>query len=254
MIGPNLSDWSLRHQPFIVYLLAAIGLAGTLAYFTLGRAEDPDFTIKTMVVTALWPGATASEMEQQVTDRLEKKLQETPWLDYVQSYSKPGESLIFVNLKDYAPNAIVPDAWYQVRKKLRDVAHTLPEGVRGPFFNDEFGDTYGTIYAFTADGFTHAELKETVDDVRQELLRIPGVAKVDLIGVQPEKVYIEISYRKLATLGVDPTVIIKTLRDQNSMNPAGSIETSSDQVYMRVSGDLKSVDAIREIEIGRAHV
>jgi multidrug efflux pump len=249
MIGPNLSDWSLRHQSFIVYLLAAIGLAGTLAYFTLGRAEDPDFTIKTMVVTALWPGATASEMEQQVTDRLEKKLQETPWLDYVQSYSKPGVSLIFVNLKDYAPNAIVPDAWYQVRKKLRDIAPTLPEGVRGPFFNDEFGDTYGTIYAFTADGYTHAELKETVDDVRQELLRIPGVAKVDLIGVQPEKVYIEISYRKLATLGMDPTVIIKTLRDQNSMNPAGSIETASDQVYLRVSGDLKSVDAIREIGI-----
>jgi multidrug efflux pump len=249
MNGPNLSEWALRHQSFIIYLLAAIALAGALAYVTLGRAEDPDFTIKTMVVTAQWPGATAQEMEQQVTDRLEKKLQETPWLDYVQSYSKPGESLIFVNLKDYAPNQFVPDAWYQVRKKLRDIAHTLPEGVRGPFFNDEFGDTYGTIYAFTADGFTHAELKETVDDVRQELLRIPSVAKVDLIGVQPEKIYIEISYRKLANLGIDPTLIITTLRDQNSMNPAGSIETSSDQIYLRVSGDLKSVDAIREIGI-----
>ncbi|WP_427551178.1 efflux RND transporter permease subunit (plasmid) [Methylomonas sp. MS20] len=245
----NLSDWALRHQSFIAYLLVAVSLAGTLAYFTLGRAEDPDFTIRTMVVSAEWPGATAREMEQQVTDRLEKKLQETPWLDYVKSYSESGRCFIFVNLKEYAPNAQVPDAWYQVRKKLKDIAHTLPEGVRGPFFNDEFGDTYGTIYAFTADGFTHAELKDAVDDVRQELLRIPSVAKVDLIGVQQEKVYIEASHRKLATLGIDPMIIAKTLREQNGLNPAGSIDTASDKLYLRVSGDLKSVEAIREIGI-----
>ncbi|MDD1622019.1 MAG: efflux RND transporter permease subunit [Methylococcaceae bacterium] len=245
----NLSDWALRHQSFVAYLLVAVTLAGALAYFTLGRAEDPDFTIRTMIVSAEWPGATAREMEQQVTDRLEKKLQETPWLDYVQSYSEPGRCFIFVNLKEYAPNAQVADAWYQVRKKLKDIAHTLPEGVRGPFFNDEFGDTYGTIYAFTADGFTHAELKDAVDDVRQELLRIPSVAKVDLIGVQQEKVYIEVSHRKLATLGIDPMTITQTLREQNGMNPAGSIDTSSDKIYLRVSGDLKSVEAIREIGI-----
>jgi multidrug efflux pump len=249
MSSLNLSDWALRHQSFVAYLLAVITLAGFLAYFTLGRAEDPDFTIKTMIVSAEWPGATAREMEQQVTDRLEKKLQETPWLDFVQSYSEPGHSFIFVNLKDYAPNARVPYAWYEVRKKLRDIAHTLPEGVRGPFFNDEFGDTYGTIYAFTADGFTHAELKDAVDDVRQELLRIPNVAKVDLIGVQKEKVYIEVSHRKLATLGIDPLTIAQTLRQQNAMNPAGSIETASDKIYLRVSGDLKSVEAIREIGV-----
>lgn len=245
----NLSEWALRHQPFVAYLLGLTIVAGALAYLTLGRAEDPDFTIKTMVVSAEWPGATAREMEQQVTDRLEKKLQETPYLDFVRSYSEPGRCFIFVNLKDYAPSAKVPDAWYQVRKKLSDIAHTLPQGVNGPFFNDEFGDTYGTIYAFTADGFAHAQLKDAVDDVRQELLRIPDVAKVDLIGTQPEKIYIEISHRKLATLGIDPILIVDTLRRQNSMNPAGSIETASDQIYLRVSGDLKSVEAIREIGI-----
>lgn len=245
----NLSDWALRHQSFIGYLLVVIMLGGLMAYLTLSRAEDPDFTIKTMVVSAEWPGATAREMEQQVTDRLEKKLQETPWLDFVQSYSESGKSYIFVNLKDYTPSTEVPDAWYQVRKKLGDVFHALPEGVRGPFFNDEFGDTYGTIYAFTTDGFTHAELKDAVDDVRQELLAIPGVAKVDLLGVQQEKVFIEVSHSKLANLGIDPMAIAQTLRQQNGMNPSGSIETSSDKVYMRVSGDLKSVDAIKEIGI-----
>ncbi len=245
----NLSDWALRHQSFIAYLLAVTILMGGLAYFSLGRAEDPDFTIRTMIVTAEWLGSTAREMEQQVTDRLEKKLQETPWLDFVQSYSEPGRCFIFVNLKDYAPNAQVPNAWYQVRKKLADISNTLPEGVRGPFFNDEFGDTYGTIYAFTADGFTHAELKDNVDDVRQELLRIPNVAKVDLIGVQQEKVYIEVSHRKLATLGLDPMIIVQTLRQQNAMNPGGSVETASDKIYLRISGDLKSVEAIREIGI-----
>lgn len=245
----NLSDWSLRHQAFVAYLLGVVMLAGTMAYFNLGRAEDPDFTIKTMIVSAEWPGATAREMELQVTDRLEKKLQETPWLDFVQSYSEPGHCLIFVNLKDYAPNSAVPDAWYQVHKKLNDIAHTLPDGVRGPFFNDEFGDTYGTIYAFTADGFTHAELKDAVDDVRQELLRIPNVAKVDLIGVQQEKIYVEISHRKLANLGIDPMIMVQSLRQQNDMSPAGSIDTASDKIYLRVSGDLKSVDAIREIGI-----
>ena len=249
MSGLNLSAWALRHQSFVAYLIAVFTVGGLLAYLTLGRAEDPDFTIKTMVVSAEWPGATAREMELQITDRLEKKLQETPWLDYVQSYSKPEKSLIFVNLKDYAPNKDVPDAWYQVRKKLGDIHGELPAGVKGPFFNDEFGDTYGTVLAFTGDGFTHAELKDVVDDVRQELLRIPNVAKVDLIGVQPEKIFIEISHRKLANLGIDPLIIVRTLQQQNDMNSAGSVETASDKIYMRVSGDLKSVEAVREIGI-----
>lgn len=245
----NLSAWALRHQPLVAYLMMMLMAAGLYAYFSLGRAEDPDFTIKTMVVSAEWPGATAREIELQLTDRLEKKLQETPWLDFVQSYSKPGKCFIFVNLKEKTPPAEVPDAWYQVRKKLGDIRGDLPDGVKGPFFNDEFGDTYGTIYAFTGDGFTHAELKDYVDDVRQELLRIPDVAKVDLIGVQPEKVFIEVSHRKLATLGIDPMIIVRTLQAQNSMNSAGSVDTASDKIHIRVSGDLKSVDAIREIGI-----
>ncbi|MCX7112880.1 MAG: efflux RND transporter permease subunit [Proteobacteria bacterium] len=249
MNGLNLSAWALRHQSFVAYLVAVFMIGGFIAYLTLGRAEDPDFTIKTMIVSAEWPGATAREMELQVTDRLEKKLQETPWLDFVQSYSKPGKSFIFVNLKDYTPNKDVPNAWYQVRKKLGDISGDLPDGVTGPYFNDEFGDTYGTIIAFTGDGFSQAELKDIVDDVRQELLRIPSVAKVDLIGVQQEKIYIEISHRKLANLGIDPLIIVRTLQQQNNMDSAGSIETASDKIHMRVSGDLKSVEAVREIGI-----
>lgn len=249
MTGLNLSAWALRHQSFVAYLMAVFMVGGFIAYLTLGRAEDPDFTIKTMVVSAEWPGATAREMELQITDRLEKKLQETPWLDYVQSYSKPEKSLIFINLKEYAPNKDVPDAWYQVRKKLGDIRNELPEGVKGPSFNDEFGDTYGTILAFTGDGFSQAELKDVVDDVRQELLSIHNVAKVDLIGVQEEKIFIEISHSKLAILGIDPLIIVRTLQQQNSMNSAGSIETASDKIHMRISGDLKSLESVREIGI-----
>jgi multidrug efflux pump len=224
-------------------------VAGLYAYMHVGRAEDPSITIRAMVVSAEWPGATAREMEMQVTDRLEKKFQETPWLDFVQSYSKPGKCLIFINLKDYTTPEQAEEAWYQVRKKLGDIRYELPEGVRGPNFNDEFGDTYGTIYAFTADGFTHAELKDYVDNVRQELLRIPDIAKVDLLGVQEEKIFIEISHRKLANLGLDPMTLVRTLRQQNSMNPAGSIDTASDKIFMRVGGDLKSVEAIRKTGI-----
>ena len=179
MSGLNLSAWALRHQSFVAYLVTVFMIGGFIAYLTLGRAEDPDFTIKTMIVSAEWPGATAREMELQVTDRLEKKLQETPWLDFVQSYSKPGKSFIFVNLKDYTPNKDVPNAWYQVRKKLGDINGDLPDGVTGPYFNDEFGDVFGTIYALQADGFSDAEVKAYADEVRQKLLRIPDVSKVD---------------------------------------------------------------------------
>ncbi|MCP4041840.1 MAG: efflux RND transporter permease subunit, partial [Gammaproteobacteria bacterium] len=182
----NLSEWALKHPSLVVYFMLALFLAGIMAYGNLGQAEDPEFTIKTMAVNTLWPGATALEIEQQITDRLEKKLQETPWLDYLSSYSKPGESMVFVNLRDYTPPQEIPGIWYQVRKKLNDIRHTFPEGVRGPFPNDEFGDTFGTIYAFTADGISYAQLRDYVDGVRQELLLVPDVAKVDLIGVQEE--------------------------------------------------------------------
>jgi multidrug efflux pump len=247
--GVNLSEWALRHQVLTLYLMAALLLAGVFAYFKLGRAEDPDFTVKVMVVRTLWPGATAAEVEQQVTDRIEKKLQETPWLDHVRSYSKPGESLIFVTLKDSTQPKRVPETWYEVRKKVSDIRDRLPSGVRGPYFNDEFGDTFGTLYAFTSDGFTHAELKDLVEDVRQTLLRLPDVSKVELVGVQDEKIYIELSHKKLATLNVDPLLIFNTLRAQNAVAPSGSVETASDRVHIRVTGDFESIESLREIGI-----
>jgi multidrug efflux pump len=249
MKGPNLSEWALRHQSFILFLIVALGLAGAHAYLRLGQAEDPDFTFKVMVVRTLWPGATAREVEQQVTERLEKKLQEVPWFDYTNSYSKPGESMIFVLLKDFTPPKEVPNAWYQARKKIADIRHSLPDGVRGPFFNDEFGDTFGTIYAFTADGYSYSELRDYVEGVRDELLRVPDVAKIDMIGDQDEKIYVELSHRKLATLGIDPLQIFSVLSAQNNLVPAGNFETSADRIFVRVGGAFESPESVREIGI-----
>ena len=245
----NLSEWAITHPALVGYFIVALLVSGIYGYMRLGQAEDPDFTIKVMVISTQWPGATAEEIEQQVTDRIEKKLQETPYLDHVRSYSRPGQSVVFVLLRDSMPPKAVPEVWYQVRKKIGDIRHTLPRGTLGPFFNDEFGDTFGTIYAFTADGFTFAELKTHVDRARQELLRLPNVAKVELIGEQEEKIYVEISHRKLATLGIDPLLIFDALDAQNAMTPAGSVETGSDRIYVRVSGDFESVESIREIGI-----
>ncbi|MBS1191077.1 MAG: acriflavin resistance protein [Rhodocyclaceae bacterium] len=247
--GPNLSAWALRHQSMVLYLMVVLLIGGVLSYFKLGRAEDPDFTFKVMFVRTFWPGATTREVEQQVTERLEKKLQETPWVDVLRSYSKPGESMVFVLLKDYTPPKEVPDAWYQVRKKIADIRHTLPAEVQGPFFNDEFGDTFGIIYALTGDGFSLAELRSRADTISRELLRLPDVKKVDLLGVQEEKIYVEISHAKLATLGLDPNLIIQTLQSQNAMTPGGQFDTADDRVYLRVSGDFENVEHIRDIGI-----
>ena len=233
----------------MLYFIVALLISGVIAYGNLGQAEDPDFTLKTIVVSTQWPGASAGEVELQITEKLEKKLQETPWLDNLRSFSRPGQSMIFVTLKDYAPPKEVPEVWYQVRKKLGDIRQTLPRGAQGPFVNDEFGDTFGTIYAFTADGFSYAQMKEYAERARLELLRIPDIAKVDLLGVQEEKVYIEISHKKLATLGIEPLLIFNILDAQNSMTPAGSLDTASDRIYLRVSGDFTSIESIREIGI-----
>ena len=249
MKGPNLSEWALGHRSFVLFLIVALGGAGVYAYLRLGQAEDPAFTFKVMVVRTLWPGATAREVEQQVTERLEKKIQEVPWFDYTRSYSKPGESMIFILLKDFTPPREVPDAWYQARKKIADIRHTLPAGVRGPFFNDEFGDTFGTIYAFTTDGYSFAELRDYVERVRNELLRVPDVAKIDMIGDQDEKIYVEMSHRKLATLGVDPLQIFNVLRAQNNLVPAGNFETGDDRIFVRVGGAFESPESVREIGI-----
>ncbi len=244
----NLSEWGLRHRSLTLYIMIVLVLFGMLAYRGLGQAEDPDFTIKMMAIKTFWPGATALEVERQVTERLEEKLQETPWLDYLSSYSKPGESMVFVNLKDYTPPNEVPKSWYQVRKKIDDIRHTFPDGVQGPFPNDEFGDTFGIIYAFTGDGFSYAQLREYVDEVRLKLLSVPDVAKVDLLGVQEEKIYIEISNVKLSKLGLQPIQIFDTLNQQNYLTPAGDINTNSDRIYIRVSR-LESVDEIQKVGI-----
>jgi multidrug efflux pump len=210
--GFNLSEWALRHKSFVVFLMLISALAGAYSYGKLGREEDPPFTIKTMVVKTLWPGATGSETVLQITDRIEKKLEEIPNLDYVRSYTQPGESVIFVNLKDSVRASDVPDLWYQVRKKVGDIRGNLPSGIAGPFFNDEFGDTYALIYAFTSDGFSPRELRDHVERLRAEVLRVPDVAKADLIGTQDEKIYLEFSTQLLASLALDANALAQTLQ------------------------------------------
>lgn len=222
----NLSRWALEHKSFVVYLMLVIALAGVFEYRKLGREEDPPFTIKTMVVKTLWPGATTLETMQQVTDRIEKKLEELPNIDYAKSYTKPGESVVFVYLKDSTRASDVPDLWYQVRKKVGDIKHTLPQGIQGPFFNDEFGDTYSLIFALTSDGFSHRDYAERV---RADLLSVEDVSKIDLLGVQDEKIYLEFSTQQLAAMGLDISELIQTLQAQNAIQPSGTVDPNADR-------------------------
>ncbi|MEO8508961.1 MAG: efflux RND transporter permease subunit [Betaproteobacteria bacterium] len=245
----NLSEWSLTHRQLVLYLILVFAIAGAIAYQRLGQSEDPPYTFRVMVVKTNWPGAAAQEVEQQVTDRVERKLQEVPNVDWVRSYSKPGESLVFFALKDSAPASSAADAFYQVRKKIGDVRGQFPAGTEGPYFNDEFGDTYTNIYALTGDGFGYRELKEFGDRIRAELLRIPGVAKVDFIGEQDEKIFIELSNSKLATMGIDPTQIIETLAKQNVVAASGVFDTGTDRIFVRQTGAFDSVDAIRDLSL-----
>src|ERR1700757_4484193 len=219
----NLSRWALEHKSFVVYLMLAVALAGIMDYRKLGREEDPPFTIKTMVVKTLWPGATTLETVQQVTDRIEKKLEELPNLDYLKSYTKPGESVVKVTLKESTRASDVPDLWYQARKKVGDIKQTLPQGVQGPFFNDEFGDTYSLIIALTSDGFEHRELRDYAERVRAELLGVPDAAKIDLLGTQDEKIYLEFSTQHLAAMGLNVSQLVQTLQAQNAIQPTGVV-------------------------------
>jgi multidrug efflux pump len=245
----NLSEWALEHQSFVLFLVVVLGVIGIFSYGKLGQSEDPPFTFKVMTVRTGWPGATAREVEQQVTERVEKKLQELPELNFVRSFSRPGESLVFVAIKDSIPAKQVPEVYYQVRKKIGDIRGQLPTGIVGPSFNDEFGDTYGNIYALTGDGFTYAEIREYADKIKKELLRIPDVAKVELIGEQDEKVFVEVANTKIANLGLDVNTVLSILQQQNAMAPAGAFETATDRVYLRVSGDFESLESIRNIPI-----
>ncbi|MCW5656492.1 MAG: efflux RND transporter permease subunit [Burkholderiaceae bacterium] len=245
----NLSEWALKHQQMVMFLLMLLGIAGVLAYGQLGQKEDPEFTVKAMLVQAYWPGASAQAMADQVTDKLEKKLQEVAEIDYTTSYAKPGVTQITIILREETLAADVPQVWYQVRKKLGDIGHTLPQGVKGPFFNDEFGDTFGNLYAITGDGFSSVDLKNFADAARNEFLRVADVNKVDLLGVQDEKVYVEASNAKLASLGLDPALIASTLAQTNAVTASGTVQTSTEQVRLTVSGEFDSVDAIRNIGI-----
>jgi multidrug efflux pump len=245
----NLSEWSITHRPLVLFMILLLAAAGAYSYFNLGRAEDPSFTIKVMVVHVAWPGATAGEMQSQVADKIEKKLQELPYLDRVESYSQPGVSFIRVQLIDKTPPAKVKDLWYQVRKKVGDIRGDLPAGITGPNFNDEYGDVYSALYMLSADGLTLADLKARAEDIRQGLLRVPDVNKVDIIGERPQKIFIEFSHAKLATLGITPQQIFDSVARQNTVVSGGSVDTSADRINLRVTGAFSGVDAIAAVPV-----
>src|SRR5512133_3114772 len=248
--GFNLSKWALEHKALTRYLMVVLMLLGFAAYFQLGQDEDPPFTFRAMVVRTYWPGATAQQVAEQVTDKLERALQEAPYADKIRSYSKPGESQIIFQIKDSSKPGDVANVWYTVRKKIGDMRATLPGGIQGPFFNDDFGDVYGVIYALESDGgFSYAELKQFADDVRQQLLRVQDVAKVELFGVQDEKLYIEVSQKRLAQLGLDFNQVLQQLVQQNAVESAGAVQTPLDIVQVRVAGQFEAVEQLRNMPI-----
>ena len=244
--GFNLSSWTLRHQALVIFVLALVTLFGVLSYGKLAQSEDPPFTFKVMVIRTLWPGATARQVQEEVTDRIARKLQETADVDFQRSYSRPGESTLFFTIKDAAPPSQVPDTWYQVRKKVGDIAYTLPSGVQGPYFNDEFGDVYVDLYALEGDGFSPAQLHDYAERLRTELLRVPDVNKVDFIADQEQRVYVEIANAQLAKLGLTPQQIADAVDAQNSVSGAGLFTTADDRVYVRPSGQFQDIDKLAD--------
>jgi multidrug efflux pump len=249
MMQFNLSEWALSNRVLVVYLTLLIGALGAYGYVHLGQSEDPPFTFRMMLVSTQWPGATADEVDRLVTDRIEEKLQELDGLDYQRSYSRPGESRVFVLFREDLSPAAVSDGFYQVRKKIGDMRHLLPPGVIGPAFNDEFGDTFGNIYALTGAEFSYQELKDYADRIRERLLRIGDVAKVEFIGLQEERIYLDIANARRDQLGIPPELIAQTLAAQNAVVPAGAIDTEKDRIYLRVSGGLDGVEQLRQLPI-----
>ena len=245
----NLSSWSLNSQPLVRFLIIVFFLAGFWAYSQLSQKEDPDFPFNTMVIGVGWPGATAQEVKQQILERIEKHLQDVPYLDEIESYARPGKAVIYIQLAEGVDTEKMKDAWYQVRKKVSDLRHELPSDIIGPFFNDEFGDVYGSMYALTTDGFSYAQLKSYSDSIRLDLLTLPSVAKVKVIGLQPQKIFIEFSHVKIATLGIDPQLIIDTVRDQNDLQSAGVVRTSMNEIVLRPTGNFDSLKSIRNANI-----
>jgi multidrug efflux pump subunit AcrB len=242
----NLSAWALRHRALVIFLIAMATIFGMLSYTRLAQSEDPPFTFRVMVIRTFWPGATARQVQEEVTDRIARKLQETPSTDFLRSYSRPGESLLFFTMKDSAPAKDVPEEWYQVRKKVGDIVATLPPGVQGPYFNDEFGDVYTNIYTLDGDGFSPAQLHDYADQLRAVLLRVPGVAKVDYFSDQEERIYVEIANTQLTRLNISPQQIAQAVNGQNAVAPAGVLTTPDDRVFVRPSGQFTDVNALAD--------
>jgi multidrug efflux pump len=249
----NLSRWALQHRSFIFFLMFICLAAGLWSYIRLGRSEDPSFTCRIMLVKVLWPGGTIAETVNLVTDKLEKKLEETPYLFFLRSQTKAGETTIFVSLKDAVPPQMVPDIWYQVRKKVFDIWHTMPPGVQGPFFNDEFGDTFGLIYALTSDGFRPREMRDYAETIRERLFRVPEVKKIDLIGEQDEKIYIEFSVGTVSNLGIDANDIVRAIQAPNAVLPPGLVTTDNEVISVRASGAFRTDDDVRRINLHSAN-
>ncbi|RCL20446.1 ACR family transporter [Pseudomonas sp. AFG_SD02_1510_Pfu_092] len=245
----NLSDWALKHQSFVWYLMFVGLLMGIFSYFNLGREEDPSFTIKTMVIQTRWPGATQDETLYQVTDRIEKKLEELDSLDYTKSYTRPGESTVYVYLRDTTKAKDIPDIWYQVRKKIQDIRGEFPAGIQGPGFNDEFGDVFGSIYAFTADGLTLRQLRDYVEQARAEVRDVPNIGKIELVGTQDEVLYLNFSTRKLAALGIDQRQVMQALQSQNAVTPAGVIEAGPERISVRTTGQFASEKDLQTVNL-----
>ncbi|MDP1960769.1 MAG: efflux RND transporter permease subunit, partial [Reyranella sp.] len=245
----NLSEWALGHRSFVWYLMLAIVAAGAFSYLRLGREEDPSFAIKTMIVQANWPGATVEEMTNQVTDRIERKLQELNTLDFTKSYSTSGQTTVFVNLKDTTPGRDIKAIWLDVRAKINDIRPDLPTNVQGPFFNDQFGDVFGNIYALTADGLSFRQLRDYAEQARTQVLKIPGAGRVELLGVQDEVIYLNFSTRHIAGLGVDQQAVLQSLQAQNAIAPSGTVQAGAETVSLRVTGQFTSEDSLRAVNI-----
>ncbi|MFM0526109.1 efflux RND transporter permease subunit [Paraburkholderia strydomiana] len=247
--GFNLSSWALRHQQLVIFLIGLATLFGVIGYTHLAQSEDPPFTFRTMVIKTYWPGATAREVQEQITDRIGRQLQAAPYVDNIKSYSRPGESMIFFAMKDSAPVKEVPETWYQVRKKVGDIRATLPKGTVGPFFNDEFGDVYTNIYALEGDGFTPAQLHDYADKLRTVLLRVPGVAKVDYFGDPDQHIFVEVSNAQLTRLSITPQQLAQAIDAQNTVAPVGTVTTADDRVFVRPSGAIKDEQALADVLI-----
>ncbi len=245
----NLSEWALSNRPLVLFAMLAFALIGAWSYKHLGQSEDPPFTFKAMVVRTLWPGATAEQVSRQVTEPIEKALMNTGEYEFIRSYSRPGESQVIFMARDSLRSKQIPDLWYQVRKRVGDIHATLPREIVGPFFNDEFGDTYGNIYALTGKGFDYAVMRDYADRIQLELQRVPDVGKIDLVGLQDEKVWIELSNTRLATLGVSMQQVQQALADQNAITGTSFFETATDRVQLRVTGQFNDIDAIRQFPI-----